>query len=214
MEVLELNPIENKKIFVFLIKKEDNNLTYDEAHVLNDILEKYEFKFASIAIESAKLNTFRNSDLALFLNELLVPCFQVDIPEFAKGYLLNEIIEEEKELNELEYEYNNLEDKDSFKAQNLKSWIKYLKDQIQEKHNSLNTKIKANWIVKNLLGFIRYYEDTLFYENILYVIHFTPEKLIMILKQILEELGIHVIIGEINEEILIPTQKIDCQGAN
>ena len=204
MEVLELKPVKDKQIFVFLIKKEDENLTYDESLILTDILQKYNFKFATIVLKDEELKTFANflqTSLAIFLNDFLLPCFIVDIPDYAKGYLYSEISEEKEQIMELESEYKTSDNKSSFKAENLKLWIEYLKEIVHEKEVYFKTKLKSQWIVKKILDFVRYYE-----ENIIYILHFTPESLIMGLKETLEDLKISVVVGEIQPTFLTSFQ--------
>ncbi|MFX1298568.1 MAG: hypothetical protein ACFFD2_27385, partial [Promethearchaeota archaeon] len=58
------------------------------------------------------------------------------------------------------------------------------------------------WIAKNILNVIRYYGDSLFFEDVIYILHFTPEKLLWNLRQVLEELGVIVIVGEIESRTL------------
>ncbi|MHA1230220.1 MAG: hypothetical protein ACTSRP_17995 [Candidatus Helarchaeota archaeon] len=202
MEVLELKPIKNKKIFVIIIKKNNNQLTQDESVFIKNIIEKYNVNFATITLKPTEVESFKETNLAMLLNDLLTPFFLVDIPSYAMGYLESEIAEKKEKISELEKEYRSLEDKTSFKAENLKSWIEYLKEELQKNQQYVNTKLKAQWIVKKILDIVRFYEDSLYYEDILYIIHFTPEELVLDLKQTLEELGIFVIICEIKKNYL------------
>ena len=199
---MELNPIKNKKIFVFLIIKEENNLTDDESQNLNNILEKNDVKLATIAIDNAQMEIFKTTELAMFLNESMLPCYQVDIPEYAKGYLDNEVLEEEEELEGLISEYNDMKDKESFRGNYLKSWIEHLEKKVQDKREHIEIKVKTQWIVKNMLDLLRYYGDSLFYEESIYILHFTPEKLVKDLLQVLEELGVFVIVADVKSKIL------------
>ncbi|MHA1359474.1 MAG: hypothetical protein ACTSQI_14790 [Candidatus Helarchaeota archaeon] len=201
MEVLELKPVKGKKTFIFLVKKENNELTINEREVLTDVLQSYPIKFSTIDLNGKDPVSFKGSDLAEWLSEFNLHCFEVDIPEYAKGYLYAELDEKKEQYMGLEHEYMLLEDKDSFKAQNLKSWIDYLKDEYKKKKTYLNVKLKSEWIAKKILDIVSHYKD-----DTLYLIHFTPETLVMELKTILEELEVHVIVGEIKAKFLTPFQ--------
>lgn len=202
MEVLELKPLKNKKVFVFLIKNEKYNLTYDETLVLADVLEKYDFKFSTITVDESELPGFKETNLAAFLDDSMLTCYNVDIPEYAKGYLDNEIEEEQDRLKELKAEYNTLKDKDSYNAQTIKSWIDHLTAELKEKTKDLNTGLRAQWVVKKILDIIRYYEDSLYYEDTIYILHFTSGELLMALKDLFEQLGVTVVVGEIKSRVL------------
>jgi len=45
-------------------------------------------------------------------------------------------------------------------------------------------------------------------------VHFTPEKLVLNIKEILEELGVSVIVGTIKVNLLVPSQLITAGGIN
>ncbi len=201
MEVLELKPVKGKKTFIFLVNRENNELSSNERDVLVDVLQSYPIKFTTIDLNGKAPKTFKESDLAECLNEFNLHCFEVDIPEYAKGYLYAELDEKKEQYTGLEHEYKSLEDKDSFKAQNLKSWIDYLKDEYHKKKTYLNVKLKSEWIAKKILDIISHYKD-----DTIYLIHFTPEALLMELKTILEELEVRVIVGEIKAKFLTPFQ--------
>ncbi len=53
------------------------------------------------------------------------------LKEFAKGYFDAERMKKMELLNEYKVEYDNLEDKDSFKGQYLESWIYVLTQEIK-----------------------------------------------------------------------------------
>ena len=214
MEVLDLKPIKKKRVWVFLIKKDDNSLSGDQKMVLNNLMETYDMKFATISLEKDELNNFKHTELGLFLGNVMLPCYNVNIPEYAKGHLDLEISEQEKEVSELENEYNAIADINPLKAEQIKSWIHYLREELKEKEEFLNTDLKSQWIVQKIFDIIRYYEDSLYYEETLYILHFTPERLALSLKDIFEELGVSVIIGNIEVNLLSSTPLIAAGGIN
>jgi len=131
LEILEIKPLKNKKVKLYLIRSEDKDFTNEAYRNLREILENEMFRFAVIDLNIKKLKKVYEEPLFRFLEKFKIPYYSVDIPENVKDYLYVEILEKEVQLNELENEYSTLssdpEKKNSFKAQNLKSWIELLK---------------------------------------------------------------------------------------
>lgn len=200
MEVLEIEKPENKKIIVYIINKENHKLSKIEARNLGDFLQNCEFNFTTIDLMGKNLKELNKSPLAKFLEDFLIQFWGVDIPEYAKGYLSEEISNKKEQINELESEYENLlsnpAEKDSFKAQNLDSWIVLLKDEINDKENYLKLKVKPQWIVKKIFDNARVNK-----KNSLIILHFSPEELVPEIEKLLQEFKISVIIHNLNTEI-------------
>ncbi|MFX1595773.1 MAG: hypothetical protein ACFFBK_06890, partial [Promethearchaeota archaeon] len=138
------------------------------------------------------MKEFSNTTFALALNELKIPYFQVDIPDYAMGYLYQEIIEKQEFQNELFEEYERMQDKDSYKGLSLKNWIDMLGEEIQEKEIFLSLELRPQWIVKKMLDIAySFKKDTIFF------VHFVQEDICEdICPQIVEnlrELGVKVI---------------------
>ncbi|MFX1239486.1 MAG: hypothetical protein ACFE8P_17425, partial [Promethearchaeota archaeon] len=117
---------------------------------LKEFLERKKIDFVTIDF-NIDLKTFKESELAKTLNDLNIMFYQVDIPEYAMGYLYNEIVEKEQLLNELYEEYESMIDKESLKAESLKNWIDVLRDEIQDKENYISLQLRPQWIVKKML---------------------------------------------------------------
>ncbi len=198
MEVLNMKPVAGKKVVVFLVEKEGVEKSDSDYAVLSSIFDNYEIKFATIDTNGNDLTAFKHNHLAKFLNDhiLAVP---VDIPEYAKGYLYNEIFEKEEQITGLETEYMALDDKDSLKARNLKSWIDYLKDETERMKGEIEFSVKPQWIVKKILDIAKYYTD-----ETLYIVHFTPRTLMPELRRLLDEMDVLVLSEGITEEIVNP----------
>lgn len=194
MEVLDLKPVKGKEIFVFIAGKEDKGLVVDERMMLNDILTDYPFKFTTIDPTYDNLKAFKLTTLAGMLNDHNLPCYAVDIPEYAQGYLDAEITEKKEQIAELEAEYDGTEDKTTFKAQNLGSWIDLLKDEVREKENFMDMTLRPQWIVKKIMDIIKLGMPG---EETVKVMHFTSKKLIPELKKQFEDLGVKVTVFEV-----------------
>ena len=141
-------------------------------------------------------------DILRFNNK---PYFYVDVPIGPKNYLLYDIEKDEEHVEELEMEYKLMNAvpklKDSVKAQNLRSWIDYLKIEISEKEDNYNTQIRPLWIVKQVLDILKFYKGT-----DLYIMHFSPKQILPKVRTVLEENNITVVPFNLKREFLAPTQ--------
>jgi len=129
-----------------------------------------------------------------------LPYYEVEIPESIKSYFYVELLDLEVQIEELEQEYEKLllnNQKDTFKAQSLNSWIYLLKDKVEYTKNLLEYTIKPKWIVKKILDVVNNIKN----DN-LSIIHFAHEDLISELKKLFEEYNIKVIKYDIREEKL------------
>lgn len=200
MEVLELKPIKNKIIILYLVETENHKLSKAEAKSLEIILENNKINLVTVDFEGYDSYSFKQTQLYEFLKEFDVPFTGVDIPEYAKGYLDIEILERKEQIEELEVEYKNIcsksLEKNSFKAQNLKSWIDLLKQEVKEKEKYLKLKIKPQWIVKKILEMIRTYK-----ENSLFVIHLSLKEQVSELEKLFKGLGIGTIVQKLDIKV-------------
>ena len=151
---MEIKPIKNKKVSVYLIKKPKKSINFHNLRCLVDILMRKKINFISIDVEDDDLKNFRSTLMGKMFEELNVPFYPVYVPEYAKGYLHEEIFEKEEQLNELLEEYLAMKNHESIKGQNLKSWVMVLEDEIREKKALLKLKVKPKWIVKKILDLI------------------------------------------------------------
>lgn len=150
MEVLELKPIENKKIVAYMIKKAKKDFPNSDMSTLKDFIEKKGVNFVTVDFD-INMKAFSNSQIGQELKKLRIPCYQVDIPEYAMGYLYEEIVEKEELLKELAEEYTQMDEKDSYKGQSLKNWIDMVHQEIETKEVFLSLKLRPQWIVKKML---------------------------------------------------------------
>lgn len=152
MEILELKPVENKRIIAYTFTKEDSkDLQSINLTEFNKFLNDKHINFAIIDFD-VNIKEFNQTSFAQALIKLKIPYYQVDIPEYAMGYLYQEIVEKEELLKELTEEYRYLEDRDSFKGQSLKNWIDLVNSEIQEKEIFLSLRLRPMWIVKKILN--------------------------------------------------------------
>lgn len=197
MEVLELKPVKGKKVYLYLIKKEDRELFESDYENLEEMIKKKNFRFAIVDFNDNNSKEVYQAALLKFLDKFSVPYYNLDIPEHAKNYLYHEILSDEVRIRELEAEYEGLyvnEQEDTFKAQNLKSWIDLLKKEVEYKKRNLELSIKPKWIVKKVLDIVNEIKN-----EKLSIFQFAPEKLFTELKSLFEEYNIKVIKYDINK---------------
>ncbi len=192
MEVLELKPVKNKKIVVYMSSKESAKYFQNVDHSkLVEFLRKNKIDFVTVDFQ-VDMKEFSITPVVHTLNELNIPYFQVDIPDYAMGYLYQEIIEKQEFQNELFEEYESMEDKDSYKGLSLKNWIDLLGEEIQEREIFLSLKLRPQWIVKKMLDLALSFK-----KDIIIFVHFVQEDICEdICPQIVEnlrELGVKVI---------------------
>lgn len=158
MEVLELKPIRKKRICAYVAKKNKDDFNYFDIPKLREFLDKKFINFITIDF-NIDLNEFNKSPLAQMLKQQNIKYFQVDIPEYAMGYIYQEIVEKEELLNDLCEEYEIMEDKNSLKGESLKNWIDMLREDIEEKEIFISLKLRPQWIVKKMLDIAKGFED-------------------------------------------------------
>ncbi|NVM36673.1 MAG: hypothetical protein HWN81_13845 [Candidatus Lokiarchaeota archaeon] len=192
MEVLELKRVKNKKIVVYMSSKENAKYFQNVDHSkLVEFLKKNNIDFVTVDFQ-VDMKEFGITPFAYTLDELKIPYFQVDIPDYAMGYLYQEIIEKQEFQNELFEEYESMEDKDSYKGLSLKNWIDMLGEEIQEREIFLSLKLRPQWIVKKMLDLALSFK-----KDIVVFVHFVQEDICEdICPQVVEnlrELGVKVI---------------------
>lgn len=192
MEVLELKPIESKKVISYMFSKEDAKYFQNtDTSKLKEFLKGKKIDFVTVDF-LVDIKEFDKTPFARILNDLKVPYFQLDIPEYAMGYLYEDVVEKQRLQNELFEEYEKMEDKESYKGASLKNWIDMLSEEIQQKEIFLSLKLRPQWIVKKMLDICKKIDR----ETVSYV-HFVQEDICEdICPQIVEnlrELGVRVI---------------------
>ncbi|MHA1309308.1 MAG: hypothetical protein ACTSQO_00145 [Candidatus Helarchaeota archaeon] len=191
MDVLDLEPINEKKVFLFLLVKEKTGIFNTEAINLLDLFRENKFDLITSDLDTE--NKF-NMKITKYLDDFEMHVFKVGIPENANGYLKEELDRKKCLMKELADVYEILEDKKSFKAQNIKVWIDLLKDDIEKEEYELDFKIRPQWIMKKFLDFIRKTDQA-----VIKLLHFTSEGLFDELKNLGKEMNMTVYAFEIME---------------
>ena len=209
MEVLELKPIKNKKIVIYLIETTKINSQLNDIECLKALIDKDNINFITVDINGENFKTFKISNLSSVLSALNIEYYILDMPEYAYGYLYEEITRKEMQISELLQEYRNMNNKDSFKGLNLKSWIEFLKKEVVQDKNTLELKTRPQWIVKKILDTVRKYPN-----KKLSLIHFAYESTFSEIIEQLKELHIEAIIYDFNSIYNIPYLTIKQEESN
>ena len=138
---------------------------------LTNFLKKKDVNFVTVDFQ-VDMKEFKKTPFAQTLDKLGIPYIQVDIPDYAMGYLYEDIVEKQELQNELFEEYDNMSDRESFKGQSLKNWIDMLSEEIQEKEIFLSLKLRPQWIVKKMLDFTTHFEN-----EVVSFVHFVQEDI-------------------------------------
>ncbi len=158
MEVLELKKVK-KKVITYMISKENAEYFQDEnTSKLVDFLREREINFVTVDFQ-VDISLFHKTPFAKALSDLNIPYYQLDIPEYAMGYLYEEIVEKQELQNELFEEYKNIDNKESYKGLSLKNWIDMLGEEIQQKEIYLSLTLRPQWIVKKMLDLVKNFNN-------------------------------------------------------
>jgi hypothetical protein len=199
MQTLDMENPQNKTIFVILTKKEHNAMLNEQLfNLCEDFLDEHQFDFVTVDLEGESI--FNPKSLVKIIGKCPVESHGIDIPSFAKSYLQAEIDELNEKVQDLAAEYETIE-KDSFKAQNLDSWIAVLKSEIIEKESKIDADIKPKWIVKRIIDLAaKSMEDEV------HVLHFCPERMLESLKVIFDGVaGVKCAILDSKKKALVPS---------
>ncbi|MFX1273697.1 MAG: hypothetical protein ACFFAT_01525 [Promethearchaeota archaeon] len=150
MEVLELKPLKKKRVCAYVAKKKKDDFNDFYLDKLRDFIIRKKIDFITIDF-NVDMKEFNDSELAKTLNEMNIRYFQVDIPEYAMGYIYQEIVEKTELLNDLCGEFESMKEKDTLKGESLKNWIDVLREDIQEKEIYISLRLRPQWIVKKML---------------------------------------------------------------
>jgi len=176
MKVLEVQPLEKKRLTVLLMEKE-----YNEPFDISDPLTAVNsnplralhkpsigfYKFLENVISKVHLN-FATEELGMrsqrafsednILSEIFkksnVPFYPVDIDENAKSYLKTAIDKKTEQRNKVLKALNNLskqKDQNSTERDYLIAYGQNLQLEIEEQENEVNFSIRESWIVMGIL---------------------------------------------------------------
>lgn len=187
MEVLKLNPLEKQNAICFILKRTDQGYNPRDFKQFKKFVTESNINLITFDVNNDNTEHFRVCKLYTQVKNLSLPQYCLDVPEYAKGYLMEEIFEKEELLTELQDEYEELDDKKSFKAQNLLSWVEILKDEIQEKIDFYKYDLRPQWITKKILDLLRNIE-----QKETKLVHFSQKDVLSDIIDLLKEMKVNV----------------------
>ncbi|MFX1388306.1 MAG: hypothetical protein ACFE9M_13900 [Promethearchaeota archaeon] len=209
MEVLELKPIRNKIVLIYLIEKTKINSQLNDIDVIKSLIDENHIDFITIDINGDSFESVRDLSILMDLKALNIEYHLLDMPEYAYGYLYEEILKKEEQINDLLEEYQMMDDKDSFRGLNLKSWVDVLKKEVFQEKNTLEMKIRPQWIVKKILDLVKKHQN-----EIITLIHFAHEKTLSEMSIHLRDLHIETFLFDFNSVYNTPYLIIKQEESN
>lgn len=180
MNTLTIESPENKTIFVVLTRKENNALLNEQRYNLcEEVLNEHSFDFVSVDMEGE--GKFNPKSLVKVIGKCPIESHGIDVPEFAMGYLQQEIDNLAEQVAALEREHAKM-DPSTLKAQNMASWIDVMKDEMREKRERIDTDIRPKYIAKRIIELASRFDM-----DEVYVLHFGCEQTLGTVKAVLDE---------------------------
>jgi methylene-tetrahydromethanopterin dehydrogenase len=211
LKSLEITPLENKRLTVYLIEKEYNEPFWLVEPLKNGappetirnlfkpslafckFLEKLikevspDFATEELGMRSRK-EFYEDNVLAKLFKDSEVPFFPVDIDEDARGYLAENITEKLQARDRVLEAIAKLSRKTSVEKEYLIAYGQCLQLELEEQHREAGFSVRENWILMGILDQAREVEGR---EEIVCVHVSSPEHVNSV-KELLESLNIDV----------------------
>ncbi|MCX8176347.1 MAG: hypothetical protein N3E48_03850 [Candidatus Bathyarchaeota archaeon] len=172
MKCLEIEPLENKKLVVYLLQKEyEEEWKFQKVKPspLNVYSKKYcefvkgvaaqckpDFVVDELGVRSER--EYREKDqLSHYLGTQVIP---VDMPEDVKNYIESTIETKLSLLNQIKSRLSilydiNFKQIESEWEQKILAWGRYLEDEIKREEENVKTSIREAWMVKKIIDYAR-----------------------------------------------------------
>ena len=173
MECLEIEPLENKKLTVYLLQKEYEeewsfqkvkpsplSILYSKEYCefVKKVAAKYkpDFVVEELGVRSEE-EYYEKSQLSRHLGIQVIP---VDIPEDVKDYIESTIEPKISLLNQIKSRLNvlydlNFEQIENEWEQRILAWGRYLEDEIRKEEENVKTSVREAWMVKKIIDYAR-----------------------------------------------------------
>ena len=213
MQPLEITPLKNKKLTVYLVEKEYNepfwlmeplsNGTPPKTlrrlfrpsiaflkflEMLSDKV-KPDFATEELGMRSTKEFQEENNLVELFLKRE-IPFYFVDVDENARGYLATELTGKAEARDQVLQAISELENKggEGLDEQYLVAYGQSLQLELEEMMQEINVSVRENWIVMGILDHAREIEG----KEDISCIHVCSPKHVKGITKLLESLEVHV----------------------
>jgi methylene-tetrahydromethanopterin dehydrogenase len=223
MKVLEVKPLEKKKLTVLLMEKEYNE-PFTIAHpssaansnplhalhkpsigfykFLENVVAKVNLSFATeeLGMRSQK-DFFEDNMLAEVLKKSNVPFFPVDVDENAKTYLGTNIDKKTEQRNKVLKALDNLskqKDQGSTERDYLVAYGQSLQFEIEEQEREVNFSIRESWIVMGILDHAKEVTG----KDEVTCLHICSPEHVEGIKKLLEQINVNVETAKLSKKII------------
>lgn len=172
METLELEPLEGKKLKVYLVAKEFEEewsfqtknrsplkrFSREYCGFIKEMVEKHKPDFVTEELGMRSEQEYvENSHLAKYLGMDVNP---VDMPAEAKGYIESSVNFKVETLDKIKTNLKVVQDMDPDRiddawTQNLLAWGNYLEEEIRKEEEYIGTSVRSAWMAKGILDLAR-----------------------------------------------------------
>lgn len=223
MKVLEVKPLEKKKLTVLLMEKEYNE-PFDIANpspapnsnplrslhkpsigfykFLENVVAKVKLSFATEELGTrSQKDFFEDNMLAEVFKKSNIPYFSVDIDENAKIYLKTAIDKKTEQRDAVLKALNNLSRRkaqDSVERDYLVAYGQNVQLEIEEQEREVKFPIRESWIVMGILDHAKEITG----KDQVTCLHICSPEHVMGIKQLLEKLNANVEIAKLSKKVI------------
>ena len=223
MKVLEVKPLEKKKLTVLLMEKEYNEpfdiadpLTAINSNplralhkpsigfykFLENVISKVHLNFATEELGTRSERAFSEDNiLADIFKKSNVPFYPVDIDENAKSYLKTAIDKKTEQRNKVLKALDNLskqKDQNSTERDYLIAYGQNLQLEIEEQENEVNFSIRESWIVMGILDNAKEVAG----KDEVTCLHISSPEHVEGIKKLLEKLNVKVETAKLSKKVI------------
>ncbi len=171
MEVLEIEPLKDKKLQVVLVAREYDekwmfhptkkspfkSFSREYCDFVSGVVAKYEPSVVTEELGNRSMKEFMKSDrLVKYMKKNKIMVLPVDIPDAARAYIESTITPKLEVLDTITKEVNSILTKNPERAdeqdvQNMIAWGQYLEDEICREEKYVGTTVREGWMVSGIL---------------------------------------------------------------
>ncbi len=151
MESFKVASIKGKQAVIYSLNFNLEDFTDIDLKRIRSLVKKEKISFVYVDF-SRNFEEFEDSALGNALDNLNTPYYKIEVPNFVLSYLYDEIEQQNQLIDAMVKEYQQLSNKDSEKAQNLKTWIEIFTAAIEDKERYLSIDLRARYIAEDIVS--------------------------------------------------------------
>ena len=220
MEVLELEPLKDKRLTVLLVEKEYNEPFWlveppsGREHInalhrpsiafyefIKRLIRKVKPDFVTDELGMRNLDEFMHSDLQMLLSTHKIPLYPVEIDENARAYIAQSLMELKEERDEVIRQINILskreeDEKLKMNLEYLVAYGQYLQKELEEEERKIKYSVRPSWIVKGIMDHAKNIDS-----NELTCIHLCSPELMDAVAGLLESLNVETHLVSLTKDV-------------